>query len=123
MLFDPPYLRSRCDPRNGSAFATAWLSRFVKFAAQAGITEAAIALADGPWTALHEELSALAGHRLLDAGGNPHADVDVLAVDGQGAWVINNRAATRQVTVRHRHGEQELVLAPYEVVSLSSAGG
>ena len=123
VLFDSPFPRPQRDPRNGTAFATAWLGRFVKFAAQAGIVEAAIALADGPWTALHEELSALAGHRLLDAGGNPHADVDVLAVDSQGAWVINNRAATRQVTVRHRHGEQELVLAPYEVVPLSSAGG
>ena len=122
VLFDSPFPRPRRDPRNGTAFATAWLGRFVKFAAQAGIVEAAIALANGPWTALHEELSALAGHRLLDAGGDPHADVDVLAVDGQGAWVINNRAATRQVTVRHRHGEQELVLAPYEVVPLSSAG-
>lgn len=122
VLFDPPYPRSRRDPRNGTAFATAWLGRFVKFAAQAGIVEAAIALADGPWTALHEELSSLAGRRLLEAGGDPHAGVDVLAVDGHGAWVINNRAATRQVTVRQRHGEQELVLAPYEVVPLSSAG-
>lgn len=123
VLFDPPYPRSRRDPRNGTAFATAWLGRFVKFAAHAGIVEAAIALADGPWTALHEELSSLAGRRLLEAGADPHAGVDVLAVDGHGAWVINNRAATRQVTVRQRHGEQELVLAPYEVVPLSSTGG
>ena len=123
VLFDSPYPRPQRDPRNGTAFATAWLARFLKFAAQAGIVEAAIALADGPWTALHEELSALAGRRLLDAGADPHADVDVLAVDGQGAWVINNRAATRRVAVRHRHGEQELVLAPYEVVPLSSTGG
>ena len=122
VLFDPPYPRPRRDPRNGTAFATAWLGRFVKFAAQAGIVEAAIALVDGPWTALHEELSALAGLRLLDAGADPHAGVDVLAVDDHGTWVINNRAATRQVTVRHRHGEQELVLAPYEVVPLSSPG-
>ena len=85
--------------------------------------EAAIALADGPWTALHEELSALAGRRLLDADTDPHAGVDVLAVDGHGAWVINNRATTRMVTVRRRHGEQELVLAPYEVVPLASASG
>ena len=122
VLFDSPYPRPRRDPRNGTAFSTAWLARFVKFAAQAGIEEAAIALADGPWTALHEELSALAGRRLLDAGTGPHAGVDVLAVDGHGAWVVNNRPATRQVTVRHRHGEQELVLAPYEVVPLASAG-
>ena len=122
VLFDSPYPRPQRDPRNGTAFATAWLARFVKFAAQAGIEEAAIALADGPWTGLHEELSALAGRRLLDAGTGPHAGVDVLAVGGHGAWVINNRAATRQVTVRHRDGEQELVLAPYEVVPLSSAG-
>lgn len=47
----------------------------MKFAAHAGIEDAAIALADGPWTSLHEELSALAGSRLLDAS------VDVLAVD------------------------------------------
>ena len=120
--FDSPYPRPRRDSRNGTAFATAWLARFVKFAAQAGIEEAAIALADGPWTSLHGELSALAGSRLLDTGTGPHAAVDVLAVDGHGAWVINNRKATRQVTVRHRHGEQELVLAPYEVVPLSSAG-
>ena len=121
VLFDSPFPRPRRDPRNGTAFATAWLARFVKFATQAGIEEAAIALADGPWTSLYGELSALAGSRLLDTGTGPHAAVDVLAVDGHGAWVINNRKATRQVTVRHRHGEQELVLAPYEVVPLSSA--
>ena len=123
VLFDPPYPRPRRDPRNGTAFANAWLARFVKFAAQAGIEEAAIALADGPWTSLHEELSAMAGRRLLDSGTGPDAGVDVLAVDGHGTWVINNRAATRQVTVRQRHGEQELVLAPYEVVPFSSKGG
>ena len=123
VLFDSPYPRPQRDSRNGTAFATAWLARFVKFAAQAGIVEAAIALADGPWTALYEELSALSGRRLLDAGTDPHAGVDVLAVDGHGAWVVNNRAATRQVTVRHLHGKQDLVLAPYEVVAISSAGG
>ena len=122
VLFDSPYPRPRRDPRNVTAFATAWLARFVKLAAQAGIEEAAIALADGPWMSFHEELSALAGSRLLDAGTGPHAGVDVLAVDGHGAWVINNRPAPRLVTVRHRHSEQELVLAPYEVVPLSPAG-
>ena len=123
VLFDSPYPRPQRDSRNGTAFATAWLARFVKFAAQAGIVEAAIALADGPWTALYEELSALSGRRLLDAGTDPHAGVDVLTVDGHGAWVVNNRAATRQVTVRYLHGKQDLVLAPYEVVAISSAGG
>ena len=123
VLFDPPYPRAQRDPRNGTPFATAWLGRFVKFAAQAGIVEAAIALADGPWTALYEELSALAGRRLLDAGTDPHAGVDVLAIEGHGAWVVNNRATTRMVTVRQRYGEQELVLAPYEVVPLSSTRG
>ena len=123
VLFDSPYPRPQRDSRNGTAFATAWLARFVKFAAQAGIVEAAIALADGPWTALYEELSALSGRRLLDAGTDTHAGLDVLAVDGHGAWVINNRATTRMVKVRQRHGEQELVLAPYEVVPLASASG
>ncbi len=115
VLFDAPHPSATRDPRNGTAFATAWLARFVKFAAHAGIVEAGIALADGPWTVLYEALSALAGSRLLRTGTDPHAAVDVLAVERGSIWVVNYSSRSRTATVQSRDREHVLVLEPYEV--------
>jgi len=113
--FDTPYPRPQRDPRHRTAFAAAWLVRFVKFAAIAGMDSVAIGLADGPWTATYDAFSEHAGERLLAIDSDPHGAIEVLAVEGGWQWAANTTAVEQRVAVQREAETVCLVYAPYEV--------
>ena len=120
--FDTPYPRPQRDLCHRTAFATAWLVRFVKFAAIAGMDSIAVGLADGPWMAICDALSEHTGERLRAIDAAPHRAIEVLAVEGGWQWVANTTDAEQRASVAREAATGCLAYAPYEVREYRSSG-
>jgi hypothetical protein len=114
VLFDPPCSRPGRDSRYGTEFSSAWLLRFAKFAAMAEIAEVSLAFTDGPWEKWHGVLSDCAGEKLLETDVDPHASVEVLALESR--VIVANTTDREQTAVI---GGVTLDLSAYEVREIS----